>query len=256
MARLEVRTVEGITLELDVAGPGTRFAAGILDAFVIGTLLLALMVFLNAMMEVDPTGLSAFARGFFGLGFFLFVIAYHVGFHALGQGRTPGKRAMGIGVVGLDGQPAGIGALTLRGVLMGVDILPLPLCIGVIVIALTPNRQRLGDLLAGTLVVRDARPSAYGLEPWSNESWSNLQVRLLNLTPAATARFDRQDLSFLRDVITRRGMEAMGRRGLLEHVARHYRERLGVTVEEDPRAVIRELYLFLREHRGALREAG
>lgn len=255
MPRIEVRTVEGITLELDVAGAGTRFLAGLLDALLLVLLLLLIGIGLKALAAVDPTGVVGFAQALLLLGFALVIIAYHVLYHHLAGGQTPGKQAMGIRVVTTDGQPAGLASLTLRGVLMIVDALPLPLFTGLVAIVVTPRRQRLGDLVAGTLVVRDARQDAYGLEPWGQETWSGLQVRVLDLSPAAAARFDRDDLAFLREVITRRTMDPLRRKALLRRVARDYAGRLGFEREEDPRAIIRELYIFLREHRAGLREA-
>lgn len=252
MAKLEVLTVEGIKLELDVAGPGTRFVAGLLDGLVLSGLLLTALLALSVLQGLDVTGASSFMLGFLTLGAALVLIGYHVFFHAFTGGQTPGKRALGIAVVGADGQPAGLAALCLRGVLMLVDLLPVPLSLGLIAIGLTPRRQRLGDLVADTLVVRLPRQEGQALEPWGQETWSQLQVRVLDLTPAAAARFEREDLAFLRELVTRRGMEPGRRADLLREVAAHYRMRLGRTEDEDPRAVIRELYLFLREHRAAL----
>ena len=243
MPRIEVRTVEGITLELDVAGAGTRFLAGLLDALLLVLLLLLIGIGLKALAAVDPTGVVGFAQALLLLGFALVIIAYHVLYHHLAGGQTPGKQAMGIRVVTTDGQPAGLASLTLRGVLMIVDALPLPLFTGLVAIVVTPRRQRLGDLVA------------YGLEPWGHDTWSGLQVRVLDLSPAAAARFDRDDLAFLREVITRRMMDPLRRKALLRRVARDYAARLGFEREEDPRAIIRELYIFLREHRAGLREA-
>jgi len=255
VTKLEVRTVEGITLELDVAGPGSRFLAGLIDAVLVGMLLTASLVGLTVLSNVDPTGASTFVQGFLVLGFLLVVVGYFVAFHTLSEGRTPGKTALGLRVIGQDGQTPDLLANVLRGVLMIPDALPVPLFLGVISIALSPRRQRLGDMLAGTLVVREGRPGARGMEPWGRETWSDLQVRVLDLTPAAAGRFDTEDLSLLRDVVTRRGMEVMLRRSFLREVARHYEARLGRDNHEDPRAVVRELYLFLREHRSGLREA-
>ncbi len=253
MAQLQVKTVEGVTLSLDLAGPGTRFAAGIFDGALLTGLILGAYLILENLGGVDPTGASVFLQGFLALGALLVVVLYHVLYHWRSEGITPGKRVMGIRVVALDGRPAGLAALILRGTLFLVDVLlALPLPVGLVVIALSAKRQRLGDLVAGTLVIRDPRARRGPPEPWSKETWQDLQVRVLDLGPAAASRFGVQDLTFLRSVIMRRGIEPMIRRQLLIDVAAHYRQRLGVAREEDPRAVIKELYLFLRENRQAL----
>lgn len=246
MGRLEVKTAEGVTLGLEIPGPGTRLTAALLDGLVlVGAILTAVLV-LRLAADLDPSGVSAFLLWFVALGSALFVVAYHVLFHWRDGGQTPGKKAVGIRVVGLDGQPASLLQLCLRSVLLLADLMPVPLALGLVVMALTDKCQRLGDLAAGTLVVRDPARSGRAFEPWPEETWETLQVRVLHLTPAAASRFDVEDRVFLRDVITRRGLDPFARRRLLHDVAAHYCAKLGIERAEDPRIVIKELYLFLR----------
>jgi hypothetical protein len=73
-----------------------------------------------------------------------------------GGGRTPGKRALGLRVVRVDGAPVGPVESLARNLLRVVEV-PLGYAPGVLAIALGPRRQRLGDLVAGTLVVRERR---------------------------------------------------------------------------------------------------
>ena len=242
MPRLEVRTTEGVTLDLEVVGPGTRFTAGLLDLLILGTVLLGAFLLLLVASELDPSGASDFLVGFMGMGAFLFAVGYQVVFHWRDAGRTPGKRALGIRVIAADGQPASFFQLVLRGVLTLADILPLPLPVGLIAIAVSPKRQRLGDLAAGTLVVREPRPAGRPREPWSHETWESLQVRRLDLTPRHAARFDERDLKLLRAVATRRTLDPTARRRLIERVGAHYRQRLEIEQRIDPRAVVKELY--------------
>lgn len=246
MPRLEVKTAEGITLGLEVAGPGTRFTAALLDGLVLVAVMGTLSLLLRVARPFDPTGAADFLLLFELAAAVPLYVAYNVVLHWRGDGRTPGKRALGIRVLSADGQPASPFQIVLRGVIGVVDLLPLPLSIGLIAIAATEKHQRLGDLAAGTLVVREPRPAGQPLEPWARESWEDLQVRVLDLGPAAVERFGPADRDFLRAVITRRGLDPTVRRRLLEEVAAHYRSRLGRQEREDPRAVIKELYLFLR----------
>jgi len=247
MPRLEVRTTEGVTLDLEVVGPGTRFTAGLLDLIILGTVLLGAILLFAIASSVDPTGASEFMVSFMGMGAFLIAVIYQVGFHWRDAGRTPGKRALGIRVIAADGQPASLAQLVLRGVITLADILPLPLPVGLVVIAVSPKRQRLGDLAAGTLVVREPRPVGRSREPWLHETWESMQVRRLELTPRDAARFDERDLKLLRAVAARRSLDPAARRRLIERVGAHYRKRLELDQRIDPRAVVKELYLFLRE---------
>ena len=75
------------------------------------------------------------------------------------QGRTPGKKAMGLRVIHDDGTPVGWAASLTRNLLRAVDMLPFAYCVGAVSSLSHPSFKRLGDLAAGTLVVyRDEPP--------------------------------------------------------------------------------------------------
>lgn len=249
MRELELHTAEGIVLRRELAGAGSRMAAGLVDLALVASLLLTLVLLLQMLAAVDVTGVSSFALGFASLGALLLVVLYQGLVHVAGGGRSPGKATLGLRVVSADGQPATGFQLVLRGLVWLVDALVLvPVPIGLVVISLTPRRQRLGDLAAGTLVVRERRSDA-SLEPWEKERWSTLQRRTLALTPGAAARFDAEDLAFLRALVTRRGIAAPARDRLYRDAARHFLARAGLPESGDVRAALKELYLFLREQR-------
>ena len=102
--------------------------------------------------------------GQFGMGlgtilYFLINWWYPVLFEVLYQGRTPGKKAMGLRVIHDDGTPVGWAASLTRNLLRAVDMLPFAYCVGAVSSLSHPSFKRLGDLAAGTLVVyRDEPP--------------------------------------------------------------------------------------------------
>jgi uncharacterized RDD family membrane protein YckC len=247
VSELIVPTSEGVDLRHHIAGAGSRFAAGLLD----GLILLAgyIALFLAALLPVqfDPTRISGFVVGLIAGGWLLGLIGYHVGFHALSRGQTPGKRALGIRVLSADGLPPKTMQLVLRALLWPIDVLLfVPISIGLIVIAATGRHQRLGDLVAGTLVVR--APERGGAEPFGGRTWTDLQEKKLALTPGAAGRLGPEDRAFLRDLILRAELDPERRRGLFVAAAKHYSERLGLGPFDDARTVVFELYLFAREH--------
>ena len=253
MPKLAMQTAEGVTLELDLAGAGSRFAAGLIDGMLILTFTLGVLVLASLLGGVDVTGFSSFVLGLVGMGNILFIVAYNIVFHIAWDGRTPGKQVMGLRVVSAEGHPATRMQVLVRGLLWIVDVLLLvPMPIGVVLIAVTEKRQRLGDIVAGTLVAREA-PLGTASEPWPRDSWTELAQRHLPLGPAMLEKLDGEDLDFLREVITRRGIEEYKRRALLRRVAKHYLERLGLEQAAEPRTVLKELYLFLRDAQGAPR---
>jgi len=254
VSRLFVETPEGVRLRYELAGAGSRGAAALVDlaVFLLGFLLLLLVVF--AASRVDPTGLSGFFAGLVAGGTLLGLVLYQVGFALLWGGRTPGKVLLGLRVADQHGHPAGALQHLLRGFFWPLEILPVPLSLGLILIAATERRQRLGDLVAGTVVLRERLPAEVA-EPFPRDTWAALPRRYLGLTPALAARFDGQDLLFLRRLLGR-PFDRERRDALLERSARHFAARLDFPLPEDlppegAEALLRELYLHLRDARGA-----
>lgn len=250
MPELVVETPEGLTLRHELAGAGSRCAAGLVDAVLWGVGLFFTVVLLMSLFA-GAAGLVIWIL----TGIIVSLVGYQVAFGSLWSGRTPGKWLLGLRVVDEQGFPASFTSHLLRGLFWPLEVVlvlvPVPL--GVILVATTPRRQRLGDMVAGTVVVRDARPRIAG-EPFARESWSGLAQRRLGLVPAHVARFDGEDLDFLRELLGRAGLERDARDRLLRDSARHYARQLGVEIGARPsagdaRALLRELYLFLREKR-------
>jgi uncharacterized membrane protein SpoIIM required for sporulation len=153
--RVEVETPEHVTLDLEIAGVGSRVLAGAIDTAILGglTLVVGLLLLVLADAGVIPTGpwLGAFLLA----GTFLLWIGYYVFFEGLRQGRTPGKQRVGIRVVRDTGHPVTVADAVTRNLLRLADFLPPPYLGGVLLMALHPSGKRLGDLAAGTVVVRD-----------------------------------------------------------------------------------------------------
>ena len=250
MTTLLVETSEGVPLRLDVAGAGSRFLAGLLDVSIllIGYLLLWLAVLIP--VSFDATGLSMFLVGVLLGGALLLLPAYHLFFHLLFAGQTPGKRVFGIRVASADGQPATKIQLVLRALLMLIDVfLTIPVPVGLLAIAATEKHQRLGDIVAGTLLVRVSSSKA-ALEPFPDRTWSGLKVKTLPLTPGTAAHLAPEDRELLRELLTRTELTDRARRQLFISAAKAYSARLGLGTFEDARELIPELYLFAREAAG------
>jgi uncharacterized RDD family membrane protein YckC len=89
---------------------------------------------------------------------FLFFWGYDVAFEVLASGRTPGKRWNGLRVVRSGGQPIAFLASATRNLLRLIDWLPSFYLVGIVAIFASAKNQRLGDIIAGTVVVRERRP--------------------------------------------------------------------------------------------------
>ena len=148
-------TPEAVEVTLDIAELGSRLGAGLIDAAILGAVLAALALLAGVAGSLGLLGLASDLPGAaFAALLLALVWGYFPFFEEVAGGRTPGKRALGLRVIQTDGQPAGLGPVLLRNLLR-----PLDLFIGPALMLLTRRRQRLGDLAAGTLVVRQGRVS-------------------------------------------------------------------------------------------------
>jgi uncharacterized RDD family membrane protein YckC len=159
-----IETPEHIVFRHRVAGPCRRFLAFLLDVIVCYSVLAvsAVLVLLVAMGGGAVTGAAESLLGAgAGLLMILLFAAQWLYFAVLEgwRGRTPGKAALGLRVVTATGRPIGFRAAALRNVLRAADALPLQYLAGLLSIAglasmaATRRFQRLGDLVAGTMVV-------------------------------------------------------------------------------------------------------
>src|SRR5215211_3435159 len=149
--RLRIATPEGVDVELTLAGIGSRFIAAMLDFMVQGAVLLAAGILLG----VTGGGAEGVATASFAIISFLVFFAYDVLFEVRSRGRTLGKRWTGLRVVRTGGSPVTFVPSCVRNVMRIVDVLPAMYAIGMLSIFVTRSNQRLGDLAAGTLIVRE-----------------------------------------------------------------------------------------------------
>ncbi len=148
---LEVETPEHVLLDYEIAGIGSRALAAILDSLVLGAWLILLFFFTGIL----AVGLGQWTFAVFGVLSFASTWGYFTFFEGLRNGQTPGKRRLGIRVVRDSGHAVSFGAAAARNLLRIADFLPPPYLIGAIAVAIHPRGKRLGDLVAGTVVVRD-----------------------------------------------------------------------------------------------------
>jgi uncharacterized RDD family membrane protein YckC len=153
--RLLTPTPEGVTLDVELAGLGSRFAAFLLD-FILQSIVFGVIVF-TVIEGFSHTGTSygQLIAGLIVLSFVAVYVGYFVLCELLWSGRSIGKRLTGLRVMRMNGAPEGFWSILLRNVARLVDWLPSFYLVGVISILASTNNQRLGDMLAGTVVVRE-----------------------------------------------------------------------------------------------------
>ena len=212
--RLSIATPEGVDLELALAGLGSRFVAAVLDALVQAGLIVAAALILLAGIG------GGVAYAIFFVVTFLVFFAYDILFEVLASGRTLGKRWTGLRVVRVGGAPVGFLTSTARNVMRLVDIIPGMYGVGAVAILATRKNQRVGDVVAGTLVVRERRAYAPPMpyEPHVVDAYGPLDVSAITAEELATVR------NFL---ARRHDLEPGPRGALAQTLAARLRPRVG-----------------------------
>jgi uncharacterized RDD family membrane protein YckC len=152
-----IRTPENIELSYALAGPGSRAVAYLFDVFLmfaVFQLLINLMVSAFGLL-IGALGVAsdAWMAGIAALASFGLYNGYFIVFEWLLNGQTPGKRILHVRVIKQGGYSLRFFDTLLRNLLRVVDFLPLFYGVGLTSLLLTRDSQRLGDLIAGTLVV-------------------------------------------------------------------------------------------------------
>ena len=223
---ISVRTSDNVTLGYTIAGLGSRLVAQILDNLLAIPLTLIAILLYGAVASVFVT--SAEGAGFAnaGAGFFAGFVYFGYFFvtEAVTGGKTPGKSAMGLRVIRVDGSAADFGALAVRNLIRVVDVVVV--LIGIVVMFFQPQTRRLGDLGAGTIVVRDRAmvTLATAVAP----------PPIILRTPDAGPQIDGLErigtfeLDALRVFLSRQGLSQKLRADLAADIARRLLDRLGL----------------------------
>lgn len=209
-------TPEAVALDLPVANVGSRALASLIDVVAMFLAFLG-VVFLSTFLFIADTT-SATVIVFVGVFAILFV--YPVAFETFSRGRSLGKLAMGLRVVTVEGGPVGFRHAAIRAALWPVEVLAMSGGIAVLTALFTARAQRVGDLVAGTIVIQARavgdplqahrftpprgleefarRLDASALTEADYEVIRNLLVRRGELPPAEHARLAREVAGRLR----------------------------------------------------------
>ena len=225
--RLTIDTPEQVTLELPLAGIGSRFLAVAVDTvlqaalYAAGVLMIVVGPRIRAGALLQPMG-AALA--------ILFVFCVYWGYFAffeiIWSGRTPGKRLAGIRVIKESGRPINAYEAIGRNVLRAIDFLPVMYGLGVIVMMLNRHSRRIGDFVAGTVVVYDT--ATHELAPdWRAPSGSAVQN-------APMTRVTVEEFSLIETYLQRRfDLDPLVRDAMAEQIAVRITNKTGVAPEPD-----------------------
>jgi uncharacterized RDD family membrane protein YckC len=231
--RITIPTPEGVSLELTLAGFGSRAVAGTIDLALKAGVVVLLLVVIVALLGVGGALVIVPAAG-------LAMLLFDVGFETLAGGRTPGKRMSGLRVVRSSGRPVDLPASMIRNVVRLVDGLPLSYVPTIVSIIVTRRNQRPGDLAADTVVIRErraidriAQPAVVAAEPGHAAAGASWDV---SAVPA-------EDIATVRAFLARRdGLASDARARLAAQLDGALRPRVGGADEQDPERFLEILY--------------
>jgi uncharacterized RDD family membrane protein YckC len=151
---LVVATPERVSFDYQVAGLGTRAIAQLLDLLIVTGILIAVYFFAFAMYAVTQS--DTVGNLISGIGTFIVIFGYFWVSEALWSGQTLGKKVFRLRAVGDRGEPLTFLQAGIRNVVRIVDFLPYGYGVGMVVLFANGKGKRLGDLAAGTIVVKDS----------------------------------------------------------------------------------------------------
>ncbi len=242
---VRIPTPEQVYLEYPLAGFGRRALAAFIDhllIFVAELILVFFFIFLLAFLGAFSASYNESLAGWFAaltiallIGALLGPLFYFILFEYYWRGQTPGKKVANIQVMRASGLALDRTSAILRNLFRIVDLLPSSYFVGIWSMMLTAQQRRVGDLVAGTIVV--ALPRKHGMREVSAGTQS------LGAPGARSALFSGgrgEELEWLIKGYLRRreSIEPKARAGIVRGLA----EKAGLEPEGDMAALERELY--------------
>jgi len=240
---LEIDTPEHLAFRTRIAGPGRRLFAWLIDLALRAVIVVMLSVLFGTVAAAGASGLSS---GLTLLALFIVDWFYFTIWELTSGGRSAGKIALKLRVVRPNGLPITWRESILRNFVRAADITMAPpyfLFLGPLVMATDDRFRRLGDMVAGTIVVVEepatmARETVVTADPAQVEE-------LPTMLP-----LDRSDLEALELFVNREHVSAARREELAEIVAEVYAQRLSMPTPRDPTAFLGALWARAQD-RGA-----
>jgi uncharacterized RDD family membrane protein YckC len=195
MQHIEITTTQNVTIEYELAELRERFFALVIDQIIMAFLWIGLFFVFISAMGFD----SHFMQQMILFFPFWFTVIYTLSCEAFLDGQTVGKRAQKIKVVRIDGNNISFSDLLLRSLFLVMDHLATLGALGALFISTTDRRQRLGDMAAGTTVIKIGTQRRFDLS-----DILNIQT-LGNYTPQypQVKQLSEDDMLFIKSVILR-----------------------------------------------------
>jgi uncharacterized RDD family membrane protein YckC len=235
--QFQIQTSQNVSLNIEAASLGDRIIATLIDSLIrFAYVFFVIMIF--GFASSGFSNISIFFVVLMGLPY----IFYHLLFEIFNQGQTPGKKALELQVATLDGSPVTIRSYILRWLFRLIDFQLFSGLVAVIAVAVSDKNQRLGDMVAGTTVVkrRTSRSIRSTVYQDFDQSYEPVYIEAKSLTP--------NEIDLIKEVMDSKTLERNDTHvmALSEKLSAH----LGIQFEEHPRKFLRTLlrdYSYLQQ---------
>lgn len=241
MQKVEIQTPEQIQFSYELAGLGSRFIATFVDTLIQGAAIaliqLGLLLFPQNLLDHADTLFSQWGVGFFAavgiLSSFLLFWGYYIFFETAWNGRTPGKKVVGIRVIKDGGYAVTFSDVAIRNILRIVDFLPGFYGVGILFVFFHEKNKRVGDLAAGTVVVKERGSSDAPLLELDKGGSEEDSLADLSAIQTSVAGLSLERYNLIREFLIRREeLELAPRIALAKKIAVPILEEMGMSMPE------------------------
>ena len=236
---IRIETPEHVVFEYELAGPASRVVAALVDALLVGFAMLGLFIAVVTVVTGDLAFSGPWAIALGAVAAFALLFGYPIFFEIWWKGQTPGKRSVGIRVIQEGGYALSPAVVVVRNLMRIVDFLPGAYVLGLAVMILHPRSQRVGDLVAGTLVIRERASAAAKPPPFARRAPATpagAEEVVAELRRAGVHALPLERVRLIEDFLERRGsMTPDARRRLAGELVKGLRGSLALPAMEPER---------------------
>jgi uncharacterized RDD family membrane protein YckC len=227
MSSFDILTSQNVSVNYNVAGVGNRIAATAIDYVFLGIYMLLISVVVQVNLKITNLFVVALL--------YAPVVFYQLLMEIFFNGQSVGKMMMNIRVMKTDGTTPSVTAYLLRWMFRLVDITFSMGSVAVLLIAFSEKAQRLGDLTAGTTVIRlKAKTHLRELVPvLRNETYQPVYSEVIGLTD--------QDIRLVKQVLYKQRVSIDTR--LAQKMAAHVKKVTGITADTDDNQFLKTILL-------------
>ncbi len=227
--KLTIETPEQTALEFPLAGVGSRCLALLLDFMIQAGIALVLLIMLLVIGSQIPSAISwagavgIWVQAIFYLAIFVVYFGYYAIFESVWNGQTPGKRVVHLRVIQESGRPILIWQAIARNLMRVVDQVPGIYAVGLASALLSKQNRRLGDFVAGTVVVHERPMAKFSV------GWANAPATAMPGTPLGAARLGADEVRLIEAFLDRRdALDVEVRRRMANQIASRVGQAIGL----------------------------